>query len=266
MTALDARYPDDALTDAAGKAHRPASSARIVSLVPSITELLFDLDLADRLVGRTHYCIHPADKIAEVPSVGGTKKISLSKLRALKPSHVIVNIDENTRETAEAIQELGIELVVTHPITPEDNRVLYRLIGGIFDRGEAAEELVRRLDVALAQARDAAANLPAMLDWPLASQTSRMLALIGWDTVCHDPEIRYPEVRITDELLDRTDLVLFSSEPYSFGDQDLADFADAHSCRREKLMLIDGEYTSWYGSRAIDGLTYLVGIARRVAG
>ena len=71
---------------------------RIVSLVPSITELICDLGLADRLVGRTGFCIHPWETVRRIPKVGGTKDVRLDRVRELAPTHVIVNVDENTRE------------------------------------------------------------------------------------------------------------------------------------------------------------------------
>ena len=87
------------LADYAGTHHKPAGAeARILSLVPSITELLFDLNLASSLVGRTHYCVHPKNDIDAFPSVGGTKKVVLDRVRELAPTHVIVNVDENTKE------------------------------------------------------------------------------------------------------------------------------------------------------------------------
>ena len=114
------------LTDYAGTQHSPAGRcARIISLVPSITELLFDLDLAENLVGRTHYCIHPKPLVDGIPSVGGTKKVVLDRVRDLAPSHVIVNVDENTKGQVEAIAGLGPAIVVTHPIGPMDLSLIH---------------------------------------------------------------------------------------------------------------------------------------------
>jgi hypothetical protein len=93
-------------------------SVRIASLVPSLTELVVALGLGDRLVARTGWCIHPAAALAGVPKVGGTKTVNLAKLRRLAPTHVLVNVDENRRETVEAIRawgEAAPEIVVTHP-------------------------------------------------------------------------------------------------------------------------------------------------------
>lgn len=83
--------------------YRLVSSLRIVSSVSSITELIVDLGLAAHLVGRTGFCIHPANAVRSIPKVGGTKNVQLDKLRLLCPSHVVVNIDENERSTAKAL-------------------------------------------------------------------------------------------------------------------------------------------------------------------
>jgi ABC-type Fe3+-hydroxamate transport system substrate-binding protein len=114
---------------------------RIVSLVPSITELLCDLGLADRLVGRTGFCVHPRASVRQVPKVGGTKDVDIGKVRGLAPTHVIMNVDENRRETAAALAAFGPHIVVTHPLGPRDNLDLYRLLGGVFDRQREAEAL-----------------------------------------------------------------------------------------------------------------------------
>src|SRR5689334_1509447 len=103
-----------------------AAQPRIVCLVPSVTELICALGLADRLVGRTGFCIHPWETVRSIPKVGGTKDVKLRAVRALEPTHVVVNVDENTRETAEALAEFVPEVVVTHPIEPRDNLALYR--------------------------------------------------------------------------------------------------------------------------------------------
>ena len=115
--------PDPALRDAAGTMHAPASGdARIVSLVPSVTELLFDLGVGDRVVGRTPFCIHPREGVAHVKRVGGTKTPRLDRIRALKPTHVIVNVDENRREDADALAAFVPNVVVTHPLAPGTTR------------------------------------------------------------------------------------------------------------------------------------------------
>jgi ABC-type hemin transport system substrate-binding protein len=132
----------DVFIDAQGVRHRPADGpARIVSLVPSITELLFDLDLGDQVTGRTSFCVHPKARVDAVAKVGGTKTVSLDKVEALKPTHVIVNVDENRKQDVDAITRMECRVVVTHPMAPTDNLSLYRLMGGIFHRSQAANQL-----------------------------------------------------------------------------------------------------------------------------
>jgi ABC-type Fe3+-hydroxamate transport system, periplasmic component len=128
--------PDDsARRDAIGVVHPVAAAgARIVSLVPSLTELLFALGLGDQVVGRTGFCIHPRDQVRTVPKVGGTKDVALDKVLALKPTHLIVNIDENRRETVDALAAGVAHVIVTHPLTPDGNLQLYRMFGAIFGR------------------------------------------------------------------------------------------------------------------------------------
>ncbi len=255
--------------DDAGTRHdRAASSARIVSLVPSITELLFDLDLGSQVVGRTTYCIHPADHVAGIPSVGGTKKIRRDRLLALEPSHIIVNIDENPKELSDEIGAEGIEVVVTHPLEPRDNLRLFALIGGIFGRECEAGHLSARFERIYEETTVALEGSPSRSvlyliwkdPWMTVSRDtyiSRMLALANWETAAHEPAVRYPEVSLAPDLLATLDLVLFATEPYRFTQADVDDFSVARLVRPPRARLIDGEMVSWYGSRAIAGLGYL---------
>ena len=256
------------LTDAAGTRHSTADgTARIVSLVPSITELLFDLGLGAQVVGRTLYCIHPAQELTKVPSMGGTKKINLDRLKEVAPTHVIVNVDENDRVMVDAIRPLVPHVIVTHPIEPRDNLGLYRLLGGIFGRQQQAEELCERFDAAeeavVAGAKNLGSARVLYLIWKNPWMTvsadtyiSRLLATVGWNTVGNDPDTRYPEVEMSDGLLEDVDLVLFSSEPFEFTSADADEFNASHP-QGPKALFVNGEMISWYGSRAIPGLGYL---------
>ena len=131
--------------DAVGTLHqRAGGAARIVSLVPSITELICELGLAGQLVGRSGFCVHPRDIVKAVPKVGGTKDVDLAKVRALAPTHVLLNIDENDKPAAAALAQFVPHLIITHPLGPLDNPPLYRLVGGIFGREQASEALCAR--------------------------------------------------------------------------------------------------------------------------
>ncbi|MDX1513238.1 MAG: helical backbone metal receptor [Gammaproteobacteria bacterium] len=255
--------------DDIGTAHPPAEgNARIVSLVPSITELLFALDLGDRLVGRTTFCVHPADGVAKVARVGGTKTVSLEKVERARPTHVIVNVDENRKEDVDSIAAMGCRVVVTHPIEPEDNLRLYRLLGGLFDRSDRAETLCRDFSHALDELRAAAASFRTRRvlyliwrdPWMTISEDtyiSRTLALARLQTVGGDPDVRYPEIEFEDGLMDQVDHVLLSTEPFPFKAKHLDEVRELTRRWQVPARIIDAEMVSWYGPRAIPGLRYL---------
>ena len=256
------------LIDAMGTEHVPAPEARIVCLVPSITELLCTLGLAGRLVGRTGFCIHPADTLAAIPKVGGTKDVNLEKIRQLQPTHVIVNIDENTKPTADALAAFVPHLVVTHPRAPRDNLALARLMGAIFGKEAAAEHWCRQFDDAYAavQALPRGASRTVLYciwrdPWmTISSDTyiARMLAELGWDVPAYADPARYPVFTWDDAQLEHIDAVLLSTEPYRFIASHVTELAAQIG---KPVLLVDGEMLSWYGSRSVAGLAYL-GILR----
>jgi ABC-type Fe3+-hydroxamate transport system substrate-binding protein len=242
---------------------------RIVSLVPSLTELVCALDLAGELVGRTGFCVHPKEAVRRIPKVGGTKDVNLAKVRALAPTHVILNVDENRKETADALAAFVPNLVITHPLAPFDNLALYRQFGATFGREREAEALCARFQAAYDAAR--ALRLPARRvlyliwkdPWMTVSRDtyiSRTLALFGLQTVPEIAAERYP--KLDDLRSPDADLVLVSSEPYRFRDRHLPEIAGLSG---RPALLIDGEMTSWYGPRAIDGLAYLCEFTARAS-
>lgn len=257
--------------DALGRPIPPAAAgARIACLVPSITELLFALGLGAQVVARTHYCVHPAEAVAAVPAVGGTKKIKHRALRALAPTHVIVNIDENPREMAEALAEYVPQVIVTHPLGPHDNLALYRLLGAVFGRQDEAERLCGALTAGLGRlaARAWPPRRVLYLIWrePWMSVSrdtyiARTLALVSWQTWVAPTDARYPSLDLSAEMLAAVDTVLLSSEPYRFTVADTANLAAEHALDPARVRLIDAEMVSWYGSRAIAGLDYLEAFA-----
>ncbi|MBI4990104.1 MAG: ABC transporter substrate-binding protein [Rhodocyclales bacterium] len=254
------------LRDALGTLHTPARDRpRIVSLVPSLTELLCDLGLADNLVGRSGFCIHPREVVRRIPKMGGTKDADIESIRAAMPTHLVVNIDENRREQVDALARFVPHVVVTHPNTPEDNLGLFRLFGGVFHRQAAAAKLADDFRAAREELRRATQDLPRRrvlyLIWKdpwmtVARDTyiSAMLASAGWDTLPETSDVRYPEVAAVLPGLTFSDRVLLSTEPYRFTDKHLA---EAEARFGKPAQLIDGEMVSWYGSRAAAGLRYL---------
>lgn len=250
-------------TDALGQRHAAAPHARIVSLVPSITELLCDLGLAGQLVGRTGFCIHPAGSVRAIAKIGGTKDVNLEKIRKLAPTHLVVNIDENEKPTVDSLAQFVPNIVVTHPLRPQDNLALARLMGGVFCAGERAEAWCREFEAALAALRAVPKGPPQRVlyciwqdPWMTVSPDTyiaAMLAELGWSVPALG-DVRYPRFEWSDALLAQVDLVLLSSEPYRF--------TEAHVDALERqigkpVLLVDGEMMSWYGSRALHGVRYL---------
>lgn len=253
------------------------SRPRIVSLVPSLTELAVALGLGPRLVGRTGFCIHPRGALREVPKLGGTKDPDLVRLAALAPTHVLLNIDENRLETVEALGRLGAALVVTHPCAPADNLRLLEQFVELF----GGEPGVRERAATLRGEFERELALTSEVPWParrtlyliwrgpwmtVARDTyiSRMLATVGWQTLPAQQggpsgAARYPVVDPGAPWLAEVDELLLSSEPYRFRERHLAE-AQALA-PRARARLVDGELLSWYGPRAARGLAYLRGLA-----
>lgn len=256
-------------TDALGQVHPLAPDARIVSLVPSITELLCDLGLAAQVAGRTGFCIHPAEAVRNIPKVGGTKDVNIEKIRKLAPTHLVVNIDENEKPTVDALAEFIPHIVVTHPLRPRDNLDLARLMGGVFGAEQQAARWCAAFEAEYALLRAAPKGPPQNMlyciwqdPWMTISRDTyiaRMLEEIGWSV----PDLgaaRYPRFEWSPELIAGIDGVLLSSEPYRF--------TEAHVDALEKqlgkpVLLVDGEMMSWYGSRSLRGLAYLRELAQR---
>lgn len=247
---------------------------RIVCLVPSITELLFDLGLGKDLVGRTGFCIHPAPVVEQVPKVGGTKDVNIEKIRNLRPTHAVVNVDENPKWVAQALAEFVPHVIVTHPVDPFGNVKLYRLFGGLFGRQEQAGALeaqfIKAYQTMVRGARALRRQRVLYLIWKKPWMTisrhtyiSSNLALVGWDTMPAEAEVPYPEVADLSQYFTEVDWVLLSSEPYPFREEHLAELGrvlpEGSRCRSA---LVDGEMVSWYGSRAIQGLRYLLQLRR----
>ncbi len=262
------------MRDALGTEHSPTQDEpRIVSLVPSLTELLCDLDLARHLVGCTRFCTHPAQTVAHIARMGGPKNPDLDAIRAAAPTHLIVNVDENPRGQVEALARFVPHVVVTHPNTPEDNLDLFRLCGFIFQREAQAEKLCADFHAARAALRAAVQDLPRervlYLVWKdpwmtVSRQTyiSAMLAAAGWDTLPEASEARYPHTDAVLPALTFIDRVLLATEPYRFNESHLA---EAGARFGAPARIIDGEMVTWYGSRAIAGLRYLAELRIREA-
>jgi len=246
-----------------------ALKPRIASLVPSGTELLCALGLAPWLVARTGFCVHPRDQVAGVAKVGGTKDVNLAKLRALAPTHVFLNVDENRQELQQALADL--HLIVSHPCGPADVPALinqtaapFLHLPGVVARAQALQAEVR---AELSEAPPARARSVLYLIWRAPWMTvardtyiARLLAAAGWYT---QPAVeggtsgaaRYPLLDVQDPVWRQVDEVWLSSEPFRFGPEHLAELQAL--APQARVRLVDGELCSWWGARTAAGLRYL---------
>ena len=269
---------------------------RIASLVPSLTELVVALGLADWLVARTGFCIHPAAALRAVPKVGGTKDVNLAKLRRLAPTHVLVNVDENRLDTVNAIRAWGDaanaagaisagaisvgevtagapQIIITHPGGPEDNLTLIEQMRAHFGHLDGVAQHAAALTLAMQRELD--------LTRPDAWLEQRVLYLIWrdpWMTVARDTYLSRMLARVHwSTLPDQAGgpagaaryPVVSGAEPWLGQVQHVLlssepyAFGERHLeeaarlCPNARVQLVDGELLSWYGARAVPGLRYL---------
>jgi ABC-type hemin transport system substrate-binding protein len=251
-----------------------AGARRIVSLVPSLSEALFSLGLGERLVGVTDWCVHPAEGVAQLPKVGGTKNPSLDRIRELAPDLVIANREENRERDVEKLLAEGFDVWVTYPRTVRDGLALMRELAALgADPAEAAaciEPLEAAFRVASEQrpARPTRCFCPIWKDpWmAVGSDTyaDDMIALCGGENVfAFRQERRYPIVSKEEIIEAAPAVVLLPDEPYAFGERDVMELAELPipAAESARIHRIDGTLVSWYGpriGRALSELTSLL--------
>ncbi len=235
---------------------------RIISLVPSQTELLYDLGLDEKIVGQTLFCIHPHEAWLKKPRVGGTKKISFEKIAAIEPDLIIGNKEENDKQQIE-------QLALHFPVWMSDIRSLdealemIAAVGEITDKGEEAGMLVEKirqafkgLDSAIISKRKAAYFIWRD-PWMAAGGDTFINNLMhhcGFTNVFEQAG-RYPRVDTAEIRNAAPELILLSSEPYPFKEAHIHELKEV--CPHATVTLVDGEMLSWYGSRLLKAVPYL---------
>lgn len=236
---------------------------RIVSLVPSQTELLFDLGLDEEIVGLTKFCIHPIEKFAAKAKVGGTKKLLIERIRDLKPDLIIGNKEENSRADIELLQQ-EFPVWMSDIYNLEDAMQTIADIGDLVDRQPEATYLNHLInagfrDLQTLAVEKAIDKTVAYVIWKdpymLAGRHTfidDILRKIGLQNVIL--ESRYPEIELSQLAAKDCDLVFLSSEPYPFKEKHIEEIQSAMP--NAKVMLVDGEMFSWYGSRLVKAVQY----------
>jgi ABC-type Fe3+-hydroxamate transport system substrate-binding protein len=240
---------------------------RIVSLVPSTTELLCALGLADALVGVTVYCVEPRDVVRTKTRVGGEKDPDLGVIRALAPDLVVANIEENTREHVEALRAAGLHVWLTYPRSVAESLVMIRELGEVTGAVAAARALLDELEPIHAEVRARlAGRRPTPVFYPIwrapwmtigrDTYVHDVLATCGGANVFADRE-RYPTVTLDDVAARAPEVVLLPDEPFRFRRAHLRDFdpyPGMPAVRDGRLHLVDGKRFSWHGPRLAEAL------------
>jgi ABC-type Fe3+-hydroxamate transport system substrate-binding protein len=247
-----------------------SSPQRIISVVPSQTELLYTLGLDDKVIGITKFCIHPKEWFLNKNRVGGTKNINLEKIAALQPDFIIANKEENSQAEIEALQK-------RYPVYTSDISNLSESINMITDIGliSNTEKEALRITDEIQSEFEKLSNQNLLqkralyLIWknPYMSINqhrfiSDMMQRCGLINVIHVDE-NYPEVTEKEIRSLHPELILLSSEPFPFKENHIKEFQNI--CPKAKIMLIDGEYFSWYGSRLLDAPNYFIGLIEKMA-
>lgn len=236
----------------------PIEPQRIVSLVPSQTELLFELGLESRVVGITKFCIHPKEWFKTKPRVGGTKKLSIERVSALKPDLIIANKEENNKEDIERLEK-EFPVWVSNINTLNDALEMIRMVGEITHTD--ATELIANVEAGFMNLKPLTPIRRALyLIWKdpyMAAGTGTyihdVMTLCGLENAVSD--LRYPALTEQEITELNPELILLSSEPFPF--------AKKHQQKLQLLLpsadikLVDGEMFSWYGSRLKHVPSYL---------
>jgi ABC-type Fe3+-hydroxamate transport system substrate-binding protein len=239
---------------------------RIVSLVPSQTELLYDLDLGDLVVGQTLFCIHPDWAHQQKTSIGGTKKLQLDKITALKPDLIIGNKEENTQEQiTELMQDFPVWMSDISNLAQATDMILQ--VGAITGRTEQAQQLVSTINTSFqaiqpGQVQKRALYLIWRKPWMAAGNDTfigDMLNRCGFNNVAAGN--RYPEMSAAQIKEANPAEILLSSEPYPFKHVHIAELQEL--CPQACIRLVDGELFSWYGSRLVKSAAYFNGLFRQ---
>jgi len=238
----------------------PDVPKRIISLVPSQTELLYDLGLRDEVVGITKFCVHPSEWFRSKTRIGGTKKYDFEKIKALQPDLIIGNKEENEQEQIEQLMAL-YPVWMSNIYTLSDGMDMILKIGALVNKQAEASVLRLKIEKAFEQFYSFRASTSlkqlkvAYFIWRMPYMVAatntfihHLLEQCGFKNVFAGEE-RYPEITAQQLAEANPDVILLSSEPYPFKEKHIAEFQSI--CKNAKIVPVDGELFSWYGSRLL---------------
>ncbi|MFD0977865.1 ABC transporter substrate-binding protein [Salinimicrobium gaetbulicola] len=242
----------------------PNPPKRIISLVPSQTELLVDLGLEDVLIGVTKFCVHPKDLRQRKNTVGGTKQVHVDKIRKLAPEIILCNKEENTLEMVAELENIA-PVHVSDVKSVDDSLELIREYGEIFGVREKASEIAGQImdlredfcEFIDKKPKQRVAYFIWKNPWMVVGKDTfidHLLELNKFENVYRLEKSRYPEIYLDQLTTKNADRVFLSTEPYPFKEEDKSMFKKA--VREDCIHIVDGEYFSWYGSRLIAAFDY----------
>lgn len=239
----------------------PFPPKRIVSLCPSLTETLFALGVGERVVGRTQFCIHPAEALADVVRVGGTKQVKDDVLASLAPDLIIAEKEENPKEMVERLAE-SYPVYVTDVETYEDALYMIRDLGKVVGARGEAKQIISKIEAGFAELAPVDGVRVAYFIWQNPymvpgdhTYIHSLLSRCGFVNVFAEAEGRYPTVTEEEIRAVAPDYLFLSSEPFPFVEKQREEFAARFP--DSTVVLVDGEMFSWYGSRMVAAADYL---------
>ena len=244
--------------------HLETTPKRIISLVPSQTELLYDLGLEDSIVGITKFCVHPYHLKSTKTIVGGTKNIKLDKIVALQPDIILCNKEENTKEIVETLEKL-VPVHVSDVKNIEESLEMIKQYGTIFKCTTEASKINAKIEFNLKEFQEFVKDIPIQKvayfiwrkPWMVAGKDTfinHLLQVCKFENI-YESYGRYPEVEIKKmRLQGDPEIILLSSEPYPF--KSAHAFELGRHTHHAKVVFVDGEYFSWYGSRLSKAFDY----------
>ncbi len=258
--------PTEYLDQLSRKIVLPITPKRIVSLVPSITELLYDLGLYQNIVGRTKFCIHPKEPLKTVAKIGGTKNVNFDRVAALQPDLIIANKEENQKEQIEHLSE-HFPVWISDISTFADAMEMIKQLGIILEKPNEANAIIQQSTTLLSEIKKQKKQRAAYLIW------QKPYMSIGKDTYIHDmlfhcgfenvfgDQIRYPTFTLAELKERQPEIILLSSEPFPFKQKHITELQQIFpNCI---IQLADGEAFSWYGTRFLKTFSYLKEITEK---
>ncbi|MBC8045805.1 MAG: ABC transporter substrate-binding protein [Fimbriimonadaceae bacterium] len=247
---------------------------RIISIVPSQTELLCELGHEDKLVGVTKFCVHPDHIRKSKPVIGGTKNLHIEQIRSLQPDLIIANKEENVKEQIEELEKY-FPVWLSDVRNFDDAIVMIKNLGEITDRQELSYKLIQEIEFEK-EKYHSDHNIFAIHNFPICiyiiwknpymiiggdTFISSMLELAGFKNLFQD-QLRYPEITMEDIQIANPQIVFLSSEPYPFKEKNIKELQEFMP--HAKIILIDGEMFSWYGSRLQFSFQYFAELRKQI--